>query len=255
MARLLLIEDDPAIRTPLLRALRERGHAVAAVGTALDGVQAALADRPDLVVLDLGLPDLDGREMLRMLRAVSQVPVIVATARDDDAEIVRVLDTGADDYLVKPFTAAQLDARIRAVLRRGGATPADPTITVGELVIDPGSRQVRLAGQPVDLTPREFDLLFHLAGRAGQVVTKRELLTEVWRIPYGGADKTVDVHLSWLRRKLGESAGAPRYLHTVRGVGVRLAADAGPSLAADAGPSLAADGGPSLAADAGPGAS
>lgn len=223
MARLLLIEDDASIRTPLLRALRERGHAVAAVATAFEGVRSALDDRPDLVILDLGLPDLDGREMLRMLRAVSQVPVIVATARDDDAEIVRVLDTGADDYLVKPFTAAQLDARVRAVLRRGTAAPADPTITVGELVIDPAARRVLLAGEAVELTPREFDLLHHLAAKAGQVVTKRELLTEVWQIPYGGADKTVDVHLSWLRRKLGESATEPRYLHTVRGVGVRLA--------------------------------
>jgi two-component system KDP operon response regulator KdpE len=222
MARLLLIEDDPTIRTPLMRALHERGHAVASASTAMEGVQAALADRPDLVVLDLGLPDLDGKEMLRMLRAVSQMPVIVATARDDETEIVRVLDAGADDYLVKPFTAAQLDARIRAVLRRGATPQTEPPITVGELVIDPAARQVRLAGEAVELTPREFDLLHHLAGRAGQVVTKRELLTEVWQIPYGGADKTVDVHLSWLRRKLGESATAPRYLHTVRGVGVRL---------------------------------
>jgi two-component system, OmpR family, KDP operon response regulator KdpE len=222
MARLLLIEDDATIRTPLMRALKERGHAVASVGTAMEGVQAALTDRPDLVVLDLGLPDLDGREVLRMLRAVSPVPVIVATARDDETEIVRVLDAGADDYVVKPFTAAQLESRIRAVLRRGATPNAHPSITVGELVIDPGSRQVRLSGESVELTPREFDLLHHLATRAGQVVTKRELLTEVWQIPYGGADKTVDVHLSWLRRKLGESATAPRYLHTVRGVGVRL---------------------------------
>jgi DNA-binding response OmpR family regulator len=224
MARLLLIEDDPTIRTPLMRALHERGHAVASASTAMEGVQAALADRPDLVVLDLGLPDLDGKEMLRMLRAVSQMPVIVATARDDETEIVRVLDAGADDYLVKPFTAAQLDARIRAVLRRGAGPQTEPAITVGELVVDPAARLVRLAGEEIELTPREFDLLHHLAGRAGQVVTKRELLTEVWQIPYGGADKTVDVHLSWLRRKLGESATAPRYLHTVRGVGVRLGA-------------------------------
>jgi two-component system, OmpR family, KDP operon response regulator KdpE len=222
MARLLLIEDDPTIRTPLVRALKERDHAVASVSTAMEGVQTALTERPDLVVLDLGLPDLDGLEVLRMLRAVSQVPVIVATARDDEGEIVRVLDAGADDYLVKPFTAAQLDARVRAVLRRGASAPADPAIRVGELIIDPAARTVRLKDQPIDLTPREFDLLHHLATKAGQVVTKRELLTEVWRIPYGGADKTVDVHLSWLRRKLGESATEPRYLHTVRGVGVRL---------------------------------
>ncbi|WP_203710096.1 response regulator transcription factor [Asanoa siamensis] len=223
MPRLLLIEDDPAIRTPLLRALRDRGHAVAAATTAMDGLRAALDDRPDLVVLDLGLPDVDGTELLRMLRAVSRVPVIVATARDAETEIVRVLDAGADDYVVKPFTAAQLDARIRAVLRRGPAAATDETIVVGDLEIDPRSRGVRLDGVPVDLTPREFDLLHHLATRRDEVVTKRELLTEVWQIPYGGADKTVDVHLSWLRRKLGETAAAPRYLHTVRGVGVRLA--------------------------------
>ncbi|MFG3555906.1 response regulator transcription factor [Micromonospora sp. NPDC047557] len=226
MARLLLIEDDLTIRTPLIRALRERGHAVAAASTAMAGLRDALEDRPDLVVLDLGLPDLDGRELLRMLRAVSSVPVIVATARDDETEIVRVLDAGADDYVVKPFTAAQLDARARAVLRRGPASAdtQEVSLVVGGLRVDARSRQVTLDGTLVELTPREFDLLHHLAGRPGQVVTKRELLTEVWQIPYGGADKTVDVHLSWLRRKLGESAQQPRYLHTVRGVGVRLEA-------------------------------
>jgi two-component system, OmpR family, KDP operon response regulator KdpE len=221
VAHLLLIEDDPAIRTTLMRSLRERGHAVASSHTAMDGLQTALAQRPDLVVLDLGLPDLDGRELLRMLRAVSTVPVIVATARDDEAEIVRILDAGADDYLVKPFTAAQLDARVRAVLRRGADTGKEP-VTVGGLRIDAGARIASLDGAALDLTPREFDLLHHLAVRAGQVVTKRELLSEVWQVPYGGADKTVDVHLSWLRRKLGETAQQPRYLHTVRGVGVRL---------------------------------
>jgi two-component system KDP operon response regulator KdpE len=227
VAHLLLIEDDPAIRTNLLRALRERGHAVAASHTAMDGLQTALAERPDLVVLDLGLPDLDGRELLTMLRAVSAVPVIVATARDDETEIVRVLDAGADDYIVKPFTAAQLDARIRAVLRRGGIDKAEPAVVeVGGLRIDLGARTAVLDGTELDLTPREFDLLHHLATRAGQVVTKRELLSEVWQVPYGGADKTVDVHLSWLRRKLGETAQEPRYLHTVRGVGIRLSGPA-----------------------------
>ncbi|GIE91382.1 response regulator transcription factor [Actinoplanes regularis] len=223
MARLLLIEDDPAIRSTLMRALRERGHAVAGSGAAMEGLQTALAERPDLIVLDLGLPDLDGRELLRMLRAVSGIPVIIATARDEETEMVRLLDAGADDYVVKPFTAAQLDARIRAVLRRG-STPeeTDPALVVGGLRIDPAAREVSLDGRPVELTPREFDLLHHLALRAGQVVTKRELLSEVWQVPYGGADKTVDVHLSWLRRKLGETAQEPRYLHTVRGVGVKL---------------------------------
>ncbi|MEV1287610.1 response regulator transcription factor [Micromonospora sp. NPDC049679] len=222
MPHLLLIEDDLAIRTPLIRALRERGHAVAAAHTALGGLQTALDDRPDLVVLDLGLPDLDGLELLRMLRAVSAVPVIIATARDDEGEIVRALDAGADDYVVKPFTAAQLDARVRAVLRRGTPDQPDAAVVVGELRVDPRGRRASLAGVELELTPREFDLLHHLTVRAGQVVTKRELLTEVWQVPYGGADKTVDVHLSWLRRKLGETAQEPRYLHTIRGVGVRL---------------------------------
>jgi two-component system KDP operon response regulator KdpE len=222
VATLLLIEDDSAIRTMLLRALRERGHAVASSHTAMDGLQTALAERPDLVVLDLGLPDLDGTELLRMLRAVSTVPVIVATARDDEAEIVRVLDAGADDYVVKPFTAAQLDARVRAVLRRGSDKAGASPITVGGLEIDAAARTALLDGTALDLTPREFDLLHHLAVKKGQVVTKRELLSEVWQVPYGGADKTVDVHLSWLRRKLGETAQEPRYLHTVRGVGIRL---------------------------------
>jgi two-component system KDP operon response regulator KdpE len=223
VAHLLLIEDDAAIRTNLLRALRERGHAVASSHTAMDGLQTALAERPDLVVLDLGLPDLDGKEMLRMLRAVSAVPVIVATARDDDDSFVQALDAGADDYVVKPFTAAQLDARVRAVLRRGPAGERTATpIVVGGLRIDAGARTASLDGAALDLTPREFDLLHHLAQRAGQVVTKRQLLSEVWQVPYGGADKTVDVHLSWLRRKLGETAQEPGYLHTVRGVGIRL---------------------------------
>ncbi|MFC0627553.1 response regulator transcription factor [Kribbella deserti] len=225
MAQLLVIEDDARIRTALLRALTDLGHAVSSAPTAMAGLQQAIDGRPDLVVLDLGLPDLDGSELLRMLRAVSRVPVIVATARDDDPSMVAALDAGADDYVVKPYSAIQLDARIRAVLRRAADTEvAETPVEVGRLVIRPRGRTVELDGVPVDLTPKEFDLLAFLAARAGEVVTKKELLTEVWRQPYGGSDKTVDVHLSWLRRKLGESAQEPRYLHTVRGVGVKLLA-------------------------------
>jgi two-component system, OmpR family, KDP operon response regulator KdpE len=220
-----VVEDDERIRSALIRALRERGHAVSSAATALEGLRQAVDERPDLVVLDLGLPDLDGRELLRMLRAVSAVPVIVATARDDDESVVQALDAGADDYVVKPFPAGQLEARIRAVLRRaaGVADAALAPVTVADLVVDPRSRRVTLAGRPVELAPKEFELLAHLAARVGTVVSKRELLTEVWQLPYGGSDKTVDVHLSWLRRKLGESAAEPRLLQTVRGVGVRLA--------------------------------
>jgi two-component system, OmpR family, KDP operon response regulator KdpE len=225
MADLLVVEDDERIRSALIRALRERGHAVSSAGTALAGLRQAVDERPDLVVLDLGLPDLDGQELLRMLRAVSAVPVIVATARDDDDSVLRALDSGADDYVLKPFRADQLEARIRAVLRRaaGAASTASDPISVGPLTVDPRSRRVTYEGRPVELSPKEFDLLAHLAARAGTVVTKRELLAEVWQLPYGGSDKTVDVHLSWLRRKLGESGAEPRLLQTVRGVGVRLA--------------------------------
>jgi DNA-binding response OmpR family regulator len=226
VAQLLLIEDDPAIRTALVRALSERGHGVRTAATGMAGLQEAVDGRPDLVVLDLGLPDVDGCTVLSMLRAVSEVPVIVATARDDERETVRALDAGADDYVVKPFAADHLDARIRAVLRRGG-TAGTAVVEVGGLRIDTGAREVTLDGAPVELSRKEFDLLAHLAGKVGTVVTKRELLAEVWHQPYGGGDKTVDVHLSWLRRKLGESASAPRYVVSVRGVGVKLV-DPGP---------------------------
>ncbi len=224
MAQVLVVEDDPTIRTALTRALTDRGHAVTSAPSAMAGLQVAVDQRPDLVVLDLGLPDVDGLEMLRMLRGVSQVPVVVATARDDEKSIIAALDAGADDYVVKPFGGAQLDARIRAVLRRGPEASASRTVVVGGLCLEARARDATLDEVPLDLTPREFDLLHYLASRAGEVISKRELLTEVWRLPYGGADKTVDVHLSWLRRKLGETAIEPRYLHTVRGVGVKLVA-------------------------------
>lgn len=221
---MLVVEDDPAIRSALIRSLTERGHAVTSAIDAISGLREAVDSRPDLVLLDLGLPDLDGTEMLRMLRAVSHVPVIVATARDDDPSMVHALDSGADDYIVKPFSADALDARIRAVLRRTVTTDLDPVLVVGGLAVDTRSRIVLLDTRPIDLSPREFDLLAYLAARPMQVVSKRELLTEVWRQPYAGADKTVDVHLSWLRRKLGETAQEPRFLVSVRGVGVKLVA-------------------------------
>jgi two-component system, OmpR family, KDP operon response regulator KdpE len=226
VALLLLIEDDVNIRSALTRALTLRGHAVASERDGMRGLQRVLDEPPDLVVLDLGLPDVDGIQLLRMLRPVSAVPVIVATARDDDTMTVAALDAGADDYIVKPFSAEALDARIRAVLRRytGPKGGNEHVLEVGELVIDLRARTAMLAGVALDLRPREFDLLAYLAARPGEVVTKRSLLVEVWQSPYGGADKTVDVHLSWLRRKLGETAAEPRLLHTVRGVGVKLVA-------------------------------
>jgi len=181
VAQVLVVEDDATIRTALTRALTERGHAVSSVPTALLGLREALHTRPDLVVLDLGLPDLDGVQMLKMLRAVSAVPVIVATARDDEPTIIAVLDAGADDYIVKPFSGGHLDARIRAVLRRGfDGVEAPPAVRVGGIQIDPRTREVTLDGALGELSPREFDLLHHLAARPGEVVTKRDLLTQVW---------------------------------------------------------------------------
>jgi two-component system, OmpR family, KDP operon response regulator KdpE len=226
VAQLLLVEDDAAIRGALIRALTERGHAVASTPGAMDALRQILEMPPDLVLLDLGLPDIGGYDALRMIRAVSAVPVMVITARDEESEIIRVLDAGADDYVIKPFGPGQIEARIRAVLRRASQSGAksEGPLEVGGLRLDVVAHEATLDDAPLDLSRREFDLLHYLALHAGQVVARRDLLTHVWRLPYGGADKTVDVHISWLRRKLGETAQQPRYLHTVRGVGVRLSA-------------------------------
>ncbi|MGH3448436.1 MAG: response regulator transcription factor [Nocardioidaceae bacterium] len=224
MAQVLLVEDDASIRIALTKALTALGHTMETVTDGASALRRVASGDVDLIVLDLGLPDIDGWEVLRMVRGASQVPVIVATARDDDVEVVRTLDAGADDYVIKPFTAQQLNARIGAVLRRAGDGPAVEPVVVGGLKVDPRTREASLDGEPLDLTVKEFDLLHYLAERPGTVVAKRELLASVWRQPAGGADKTVDVHLSWLRRKLGEAADKPRYLRTIRGAGVKLVA-------------------------------
>ncbi|TQK71276.1 MULTISPECIES: response regulator transcription factor [unclassified Nocardioides] len=223
MARVLLVEDDEAIRAGLVRGLRALGHAVTSVATGGAAMTELSSGPPDVVVLDLGLPDVDGARVLEVSLALKAAPVIVATARDDEAEVVRLLNAGADDYLVKPFSAAQMDARIRAVLRRTRPAPdQEPELRVGDLVLDPVGREVTLDGRALELTRKEFDLLQALMQRPGEVVSRRQLLADVWQQPWGGADRTVDVHLSWLRRKLGESAAQPRYLVSVRGVGVKI---------------------------------
>lgn len=222
VARIVLIEDDVEIRRLVAGALAAAGHDVESSDRALAGLEMAVKGKPDLVLMDLGLPDVDGTDLLPMIRAVSAVPVIVITARGEDEAVVGVLDSGADDYLVKPFSVAQLEARVRAVLRRGAGVDQPTEARVGGIVLHPETRSVTLDGAPLDLSPKEFDLLRVLMEREGRVVSKRELLAEVWREPYGGADRTIDVHLSWLRKKLGESAQQPRYLHTVHGVGVKL---------------------------------
>jgi DNA-binding response OmpR family regulator len=225
MATVLLVEDDHVVRSALIRSLTDLGHTVQATGTALEALRQVAADPPDLIVLDLGLPDLDGADALRMLRGITNTPIIIATARDNESEIVRLLQAGADDYMVKPFSSMHLDARVASVLRRTGrATRAEPgVIEAGQLRIDLGERQAYRNGTALALTRKEFDLLAYLAARPGRVVSRRELLEEVWRQPSVGEDQTIDVHLYWLRRKLGENAAEPTYLHTVRGVGIRFA--------------------------------
>ncbi|WP_285750867.1 response regulator transcription factor [Lentzea sp. NBRC 105346] len=219
MPSVLLVEDDPVVRAAVTRALTDLGYRVHAVGTAIDALREVAAAPSDAIVLDLGLPDLDGGDALRMIRGVTDTPVVVATARDDEGEIVRLLNAGADDYLVKPFSSEHLAARLTAVLRR---SRSKGSYTVGGLVVDLDRRQATLDGRDLSLTHKEFELLAYLAARPGEVVQRAELLANLWQIPSGQDDQTLDVHLSWLRRKLGERAAQPRYLHTVRGVGVRL---------------------------------
>jgi len=222
MASVVIIEDDQRIRELMARVLADNGYAVQGAATALDGLQQIVAASPDVVVLDMGLPDLDGAELLKMIRAVTDVPVIVASARGEDKDVIRTLDAGADDYLVKPFSIEQLEARLRAVLRRSAGEGATPVLVVGDLRVDPGSRTAFLDAKSLQLSPKEFDLLVYLAERVGVVISKRQLMAEVWRQPYGGSEKTVDVHISWLRKKLGETAAEPLYLETVYGVGIKL---------------------------------
>ena len=222
MARVLIVEDDPYVRSAMVAELTRRTHAVRTAGTALDGIREVSHHPPEVIVLDLGLPDLDGGQVLKMIRAITAAPVLVATARDEEAEIIRLLNDGADDYVVKPFSGELLAARIAALLRRAGHENAPaPVITVAGLSIDVTRREAVLDGRRLELSRREFDLLAYLAARPGAVVSRKELLTEVWHQAYGD-DQTIDVHSSWLRRKLGETAARPRYLHTVRGVGVLL---------------------------------
>ncbi len=224
----LLVEDEQSIGELVRTYLERDAFSVVWVRSGEAGL-AELARHPvRLVVLDIGLPDLDGFEVCRRMRTRSSVPIIMLTARDEEPDRVAGLEVGADDYLTKPFSPRELVARVKAVLRRANGSARPETLTLGDIVVDRDGREVEVGGQRVDLTGKEFDLLAYLAARAGAVVPKRELLAEVWQQPYGGSDKTVDVHLSWLRRKLGENASEPRYLHTVRGVGVRLSAPQNP---------------------------
>jgi DNA-binding response OmpR family regulator len=215
----LLAEDDAAISDPLARALRRQGYDVHVAETGPDALTGARTS--DLVVLDLGLPGMDGLEVCRTLRSEGlQVPVLVLTARSSEIDAVVGLDAGADDYVSKPFRTAELMARIRALLRRG--RPGLDVIQAQDLVIETGSRRAWKGDDELALSQRQFDLLVFLMSHPGRVLTREEIMRQVWHTTWIASTKTVDMHVSWLRRALGESASAPRYITTIRGVGFRF---------------------------------
>jgi two-component system response regulator RegX3 len=220
--RVLLVEDETSISEPFCSALVREGF-VPVVAATVAEARALLKERePDIVLLDLMLPDGDGRELARELRAESQLPMIMLTARGSEIDRVVGLELGADDYVVKPFAAAEVIARIRAVLRRSGQREAADRLSVGDVAVDIAARRAWLAGRELSLTRKEFDLLARLARSAGNVVTREDLMSDVWDENWFGSTKTLDVHMTALRRKLGEDPAAPRFIQTVRGVGFRF---------------------------------
>jgi DNA-binding response OmpR family regulator len=220
MTRVLLVEDDPGIAEPLARALRREGYEVDVREDGRAALEGA-REHPDLVVLDLGLPHVDGLEVCRRMRADGRtMPVLILTARADEVDTVVGLDAGADDYVTKPFRLAELLARVRALLRRTpeGAGPSDAE----DVRIDPDGRRAWFLGEQLQLTAKEFDLLRVLMREQGRVVTREQLMKEIWDTTWFGSTKTLDMHISVLRKKLGDDVAQPRYISTVRGLGFRF---------------------------------
>ena len=223
---ILLVEDETSITEPLAEALRSEGFETQVAGTVAEALELA-RNAPDLVLLDVMLPDGSGFDVCRELRQTSRVPIIMLTARGEEADRVVGLELGADDYVVKPFSAREVIARIRAVLRRVNVPePAgdDGPVEIGDLRLDPGRREVTLRGEVLELSRKEFEVLELLMRNAGSVVSRERLISEVWDTNWFGSTKTLDVHMSGIRRKLGDDPSQPRYVHTVRGVGFRFAA-------------------------------
>jgi DNA-binding response OmpR family regulator len=221
MPQLLVVEDDAAIAAPLVRALRREGYEVDLVALGADAVERAGASTYDLVLLDLGLPDGDGVDVCRRLRAMHpQLPIVMVTARQEELEAVVGLDAGADDYVTKPFRLAELLARVRARLR--AAPEGERVLTAQDVRVDLGARRAWRGDEELDLTNKEFDLLALLVRKVGHVVTREQIMEDVWDEHWFGSTKTLDVHVSWLRRKLGDDPANPRYIMTVRGVGLRF---------------------------------
>jgi DNA-binding response OmpR family regulator len=225
--RVLLVEDELSIAEPFSRALERAGYRTTVARTVTAAISLVATVRPDVILLDLSLPDGDGRELCRRLRTESDVPIIMVTASGTVTDRVVGLELGADDYIVKPFATSEVIARIRAVLRRGRR--GDPVssggaeLTVQDLRINPASRRAWRAGRELELTRKEFDLLLRLASDAGRVVSRETLMSDVWDVNWFGSTKTLDVHIGWLRRKLGDDPSNPSLIFTVRGVGFRLA--------------------------------
>ena len=226
--RVVLVEDDDGIARPLAGALRNAGYEVEHVAPGRAALQV-VGPLTDAVVLDLGLPDIDGVEVCRRLRRSfgEDLPILVLTARTSETDVVVGLDAGADDYVTKPFRLAELEARLRALLRRSRATAGAPEVLVAQDVrVEPGPRRAYRGDDELDLTPKEFDLLQVLLEHAGRVVSRDELMRRVWDEHWFGSTKTLDVHVSSLRRKLGDDPATPGYVTTVRGVGLRFEVDA-----------------------------
>ena len=224
MTRIVLVEDDPTISEPLTRALGREGYEVEWHGTGQGGVGAASS--ADLLILDLGLPDIDGVEVARRVRERGlTVPILMLTARADEVDLVVGLDAGADDYVTKPFRLAELLARVRALLRRRHGTDSGSELEANGVRVDVAAHRAFLDGRELQLSGKEFDLLHVLVAHAGSVVSRDQLMREVWDADPHAPSKTLDMHVSWLRRKLGDDANSPRFITTVRGMGFRFEND------------------------------
>ncbi len=228
MARVLVVDDEATLVDTIRYNLRREGYDVQVASEGNDAIRLARASSPDLVVLDLMLPGLDGLEVCRQLRRESTVPILMLTAKDDEVDKIVGLEVGADDYMTKPFSMRELLARIRAMLRRSRMTQQSSevdgaqAVRSGDLEADPLQRRVVLGEKPIQLKPKEFDLLVYLMQQRGRVLTRDQLLEKVWGYTFGGDTRTVDVHIRWLREKIEEDPGTPRRLETVRGVGYRF---------------------------------
>jgi len=220
--RVLVVDDEPEIRRFLRASLKTHQHEVIETDHGLEAIALLRSDNPDLVILDLGLPDIDGVEVTRRLRSWSQVPIIILSVRSREVEKIEALNAGADDYLTKPFSVGELLARIQVVMRRGASTGTRPTCQVQDLVMDFDRRQVTIAGQAIDLTPTEFDLLGVLVQNAGKVVTQRQLIHKVWGPAYENEARLLRVNISNLRKKIEPNPNQPQYILTELGVGYRL---------------------------------